>query len=296
MGVHDQVGDRPLSEVASYSARPSSYLAATPTNRLYGGTFASRGGPERHLFPGIIAVVLALVGLLLRVPSTRVIVYLLLLVAAFETSLGLGGYSYTFLYDHVSLYRGLRASARLGIFVLLFLGVLAAYGYQALAEGRSMLVRAALAVFLALGLVAEYRISPDLVPFANTAPPVYRMLAHQPPGVVAEFPVPRADTLPGDEAEYAYMSTFHWMALVNGYSGNYPPSYLARLGRLTNFPDDRSIRQLRQDHVTYVVVHGSANQGSAFQKLRVRIQLDGALVELGAFDDADGHAVLYRLR
>jgi hypothetical protein len=122
------------------------------------------------------------------------------------------------------------------------------------------------------------------------------MLARQPPGVVAEFPVPHADTLPGDEAEYAYMSTFHWFPLVNGYSGNYPPSYLARLDRLTNFPDDRSIRQLRQDNVAYVVVHGSAYPGPVFENLRERIQLDGALVELGAFNDAEGRAVLSRLR
>jgi hypothetical protein len=294
--VHDRVGDRPASEVATYGARPSSYLAATPNNWLYGRTFASRGGPERRLFPGVIPVVLALVALLLRVPSRRAIVYLLLLVAAFEMSLGLGGYSFTFLYDHVSFYRGLRASARLGIFVLMFLGVLAAYGYQALAEGRSMLIRVALAAVLALGLLTEYRVTPALAPFTNTAPPVYRILARQPPGVVAEFPVPRADTLPGDEAEYAYMSTFHWFPLVNGYSGNYPPSYLARLDRLSSFPDDRSIRQLRQDNVVYVVVHGSAYRESVFQDLRVRIQLDGALVELGSFNDAEGPAVLYRLR
>ena len=294
--AHDRVGDRPASEVAAYGARPSSYLAATPNNWLYGRTFASRGGPERRLFPGAIPVVLAIVGLLLRVPSRRAIVYLLLLVAAFETSLGFGGYSFTFLYDHLSFYRGLRASARLGIFVLMFLGVLTAYGYQALAEGRPRLVRVALAALLALGLMAEYRVTPVIAPFTNTAPPVYRILAHQPPGVVAEFPVPRADTLPGDEAEYAYMSTFHWFPLVNGYSGNYPPSYLARLGRLTEFPDDRSLRQLRQDNVAYVVVHGSSYPEPAFQNLRTRIQLDGALVELGSFDDGNGRAVLYRLR
>ena len=102
---------------------------------------------------------------------------------------------------------------------------------------------------LALGLIAEYHVAFELAAYANTAPPVYRILAHQPRGVVAEFPVPRADALPGDDAEYAYMSTFHWFPLVNGYSGIYPPSYLARLEQLAGFPDDRSIRQLRRDGV-----------------------------------------------
>ena len=101
--------------------------------------------------------------------------------------------------------------------------------------------------------------------------------------------------VPGNEAEYAYLSTFHWLPLVNGYSGVYPPSYLARLGRLLDFPSERALAQLRRDHVTYVIVHGSAYPEAQFNDLRLRIQLGGALVELGAFDDAKGRAVLYRL-
>jgi Dolichyl-phosphate-mannose-protein mannosyltransferase len=294
--VHDQVGDRSNVEVVAYSARPSSYLVATPTNWLYGRAFASRGSGERRLFPGVIPLVLAVAGLLLRVPSRRAIVYLLLLVAAFETSLGFGGYAYTFLHDHVAAFRVLRAPARLGICVLLCLGVLAAYGYEAIARGRGAIARVSLATALGLGLLAEYRATPVLTPFPNTAPPIYRLLAQQPPGVVAEFPAPRADALPGNDAEYAYMSTFHWYPLVNGYSGVYPSSYLARLDRLLGFPNEQALAQLRRDSVAYVLIHGSSYPQSEFLDLQIRIQLGSALVELGSFNDANGRAVLYRLR
>lgn len=297
MRAHDRVGDRSAEDVNAFSARPSSYLAATPGNWLYGRPTSPRSsGPERRLFPGAIPVLLAIAGLLLRAPSRRAIVYLLLLVAAFETSLGFGGYAYTFLYDHVPAYRALRAPARLGIFVLMFLGVLAAYGYQAVVEGRSALTRGALTAGLVLGLLAEYHVRFPLAAYANTAPPIYGMLALQPPGVVAEFPAPRTDALPGDDAKYAYMSTFHWFPLVNGYSGNYPPSYLARIDRLLDFPGERAMAQLRRDGVTYVIVHGSAYPGRALDELRGRIAAAGALVELGSFDDLEGPAVLYRLR
>ena len=121
--VHDRVGDRPEHEVAAFSARPSSYLTAPPENWWYGHTAGPRNGPERRLFPGAIPVFLAIIGLLLRVPSRRALVYLVLLAVAFETSLGVGGYLYPFLHEHVEAYRGLRASARLGIFVLMFLAV-----------------------------------------------------------------------------------------------------------------------------------------------------------------------------
>jgi hypothetical protein len=293
--VHDRVGDRPEHEVAAFSARPSSYLTAPPENWWYGHTAGPRNGPERRLFPGAIPVFLAIIGLLLRVPSRRALVYLVLLAVAFETSLGVGGYSYRFLYEHVQAYRGLRASARLGIFVLMFLAVLVAYGYAALAEGRRVTVQAALVGTLAIGLLLEYRTRPALVAFPNVAPPIYRMLAHLPRGVVAEFPVPHANSLPGDDAKYAYMSTFHWFPLVNGYSGMFPPSYLARLERLQAFPDPRSLVQLRQDNVTYVLVHEAAYPGESLPKLRERISASGAFVQLAVFDDADGRAVLYRL-
>lgn len=294
--VQSSVGERTGEEVASYSAQPANYLAATPFNSLYGRATASRGEIERRLFPGVIPVVLAVIGLLLPGRSRRAIGYLLLLVAAFETSLGFHGHIYPWLYDHVVPYRGLRAPARLGGFVLMFLAVLAAFGYRKLVERRPAIVRAALIGGLTLGLTAEYHVTFGLTAFPNTAPPVYRLLASQPRGVVAELPMPPADRLPGRDAEYSYLSTFHWFPLINGYSGTYPPSYLARLEQLQGFPDDKSILALRRENVAYVILHGSSYTGSAFGDTRSRIASDEALVELGSFDDAEGRAVLYRMR
>ena len=292
LGARQRVGDRPLTEVSQFSARPASYLAATPDNWLYGRFTKLRDGGERRLFPGMIPVFLAIGGLLLCSPSRRVIVYLLLLVVAFEASLGLDGFTFSFFYDHVPVYRGLRAPARLGIFVLMFLAALAAYGYQAIAASRSPAFRRALVLAIGLGLLIEYRVTLRLTPYPNEPPAVYRQLARQPRGVVAEFPVPRVTALPGDDAMYAYMSTFHWFPLVNGYSGIYPASYLARLERLRNFPDRTSMIQLRRDDVRYLIVRAAAFPAAVFMDLRA----DAALTELGSFDDGDGRAVLYQMR
>jgi hypothetical protein len=292
--VRARVGDRPVSEVSDFSARPSSYLAATPTNWLYGGS-SRRSAPERRLFPGTVAVLLAIAGLLLVPPSRRTIVYLLLLVAAFEISLGFNGYTYPFLHDHVSAYRGLRALARLGVFVLMFVGVLAACGYQLLLAGRRRSVRAIALAMTTVALLAEYRVTVSLTDFPNTPPPVYRLLAQQPPGVVAEFPFPRADALPGDEAEHAYMSTFHWFPLLNGYSGIYPPSYLRRLGRMRDFPGDASLRELHETGAKYVIVHERSYSADALGEITVRLPSHG-MVELGTFYDGAGDAILYTIR
>jgi hypothetical protein len=292
--TRDTVGERSDTEIAIYSALPSSYLAATPTNQFYGGTPISRAGPERRLFPGTLAVVLAMVGLLLRTPPRRQIVYLIVLVAAFEMSLGFRGYSYTVLHDYVSVYRGLRAPARLGIFVVMFLGVLAAYGYDAI--GRSLRTgprRLLLAGLLGIMLV-EYRSRMPLVQYANGPTDIYRALALQPRGAVAEFPIPRE--FPGRDAEYAYMSTFHWMPLLNGYSGMYPASYIKSLARLRSFPGETAIAALRRTGIRYVIVHSPSYAPADFQRIREQLLAGPEVAELGMFQDGDGPAGLYVLR
>jgi len=292
MYVHGRTGDRPASEVVEFSARPADYLAATPNNQVYGGASRS-GGPERRLFPGAVAMLLAAIGLLLVPPSRRAIVYLLLLVAAFETSLGFGGYSFSFLYKYVAVFRGLRALARLGVCVLMCAAVLAAYGYSTLAAARPAAIRRTLLAVFAAGMLLEYRVGLALTGFPNHAPAVYRALAAQPFGVVVELPAPRADALPGDDAEYTYMSTFHWFPLANGYSGVYPPSYLARLERLRGFPDDTSLWQLRADGVRYVIVHGNHYREAQLAQIRIRLSAAG-MAEIGSFPDGNGVATLYR--
>jgi hypothetical protein len=293
MRVHPRTGDRPDSEINEFSARPMSYLAATPNNWLYGGTPGRTGGPERRLFPGTLALLLAAAGVLLVIPSRRQIAYLLLLAVAFDLSLGFDGYGYRFLHDYVSVFRGLRALARVGVFVLMFVAVLAAYGYQLLVARWPPLKRRAVLAIVGVLLLVEYRASPALEPYVSSAPPLYRALAGQPRGVVLELPVPRVNEMPGDEARYAYLSTFCWFPLVNGYSGFFPASYLERLDRLRHFPDERSLRQIRADGVTYVIVHASGYSDIELSQITARLRALG-MAELGTYSDGVAPATLFR--
>ena len=293
--THERVGDRPLEELSMFRATSASYTSATSGNWLYGDT-ANRGGAERHLFPGLTPLFLMIAGLLLNVPGRRPIAYVLLLVAAFEMSFGLRGYLYSFLYDFVPPFRGLRAAARLGIFVLLFLGVLAGYGYAALVANRPRTWRMTVLSLCTAALLIEYRTTLLLAEYVNEPAPIYKMLARQPRGIVAEIPAPRLDKLPGSDPEYAYMSTFHWFPMVNGYSGYYPASYLERLDRLHTFPSERAMNQLRHDNVQYVILHTGQYQPTVVNEIRSRIIRDGLLIEIAEFNALDGLAVLYRMR
>jgi hypothetical protein len=292
-----RVGHRSEEQVRTYSARPSSYLVATDTNYLYGERFLSRGRPERRLFPGVLAVLLAITGLLLRRPSVEAIVYLLALAAAFEMSLGFYGYSFPFLYHHVPVFDGLRAPARLGIFVVFFLAVLAAYGHSALESVLAPRARRVLLVVISAVLLLEYWVAPlHLTPFANEPPPLYVWLASQPRGVVAEFPLPAPDALPGNEAWYAYMSTFHWMPMINGYSGYYPASYLSRLAILRSMPDDSALEALARAGARYVIVHPALYTSADADRIVSAIGRSPLFFELGRFDDGLGTAIVFRPR
>jgi hypothetical protein len=291
-----QVGGRGEHQLLMFSARPSNYTVATDGNLLYGDRSKPRGRLERRLFPGILAALLAVVGLLLRPPSAVAIAYLLALAAAFELSLGVYGYSYSFLYRHVPAFDALRAPARLGIFVVFFLAVLAAWGHAALGAALSRAGRYALAVAIWAVLLLEYWVAPlALTPYLNEPPPLYAWLAQQPRGLVAEFPLPLPQTLPGDDARYAYMSTFHWMPMVNGYSGYYPRSYITRLVRLRGFPNATSVERLRHEGVHYLIVHQSGYSPGRALSVVTALLTNPSLKHLGHFSDGRGVAVVFRV-
>jgi hypothetical protein len=208
-------------------------------------------------------------------------------------SLGLHGYTYRFLHDHVPVFGGLRVTARLGIFVVFFLAVLAANGYAALHDKASSTVRRVLAILVPSVLLLEYSVLPrQLVPYDNAPPQIYAFLSRLSPGVLVEFPVPEVNTVPGPDARYTYMSTFHWNLLINGYSGYHPPSYLRRLEHLQSFPDASSLDVLRRTGVTYVIVHLSEYESE--RQILLELQSHPELSVLGSLNNGKGRAILYR--
>ena len=290
-----RVGTRPPDQIEPYSAEPRDYLVATPTNVLYGSM--SSGVDERRLFPGILPPLLALAGLLLVRPAIPAIAYLVGLVLAFELSLGTHGVLYPLLYEYVGVFRALRAPARASVFCLLFLGVLAAYGTVALTGAMTARMRRAVAALICAIVLIEYRVgSLLLVPYPNQPPPLYRVLAQLPRGVVAEFPMPTVEWAPHYDARFAYMSTFHWMPLLNGYSGFNPPSYRFRLVRLARFPDEASVASLGRESVRYVIVHDDKNTPGWERSRVVERLLSLGLTRLGDFHDGWGVGTVMELK
>lgn len=96
--------------------------------------------------------------------------------------------------------------------------------------------------------------------------------------------MPHRDSPPHHDPRFAYMSTFHWMPLVNGYSGFFPRSYLLRIARMANFPDATTVASLKRDDVRYLVIHEDGYPEGERQRIVERLLALGVR-RLADFED-----------
>jgi methionine-rich copper-binding protein CopC len=124
---------------------------------------------------------------------------------------------------------------------------------------------------LVVALVAiEYAAVPAAniapVPVGDAIPPYVHWLAQQPHGVVLELPM--MASRPGEELDLTtqYLSTYHWQATPDGYSGFNPPRRGEIAYEMESFPNERSVALLQALGVDYVLVHsGEFSDWSALE-------------------------------
>jgi hypothetical protein len=291
------VGSRDLEEIVRYSAQPTDYLAAPSQNWWWSWTGARWGSSELRLFPGGIAVCLALTAFARR-PVRLAWAYAAAGAVAFELSLGARGRVYAWLLDRVDVLHGLRAPGRMSIVAFCALAVLAGLGVAAIEKWTGSRRGARFAAGAAVVLLTlEYASAPMVLTAAADRPlDVYKVMHSIGPGVVAELPMPTTDRLPGKDAVYAYWSIAYWHPLVNGYSGYYPPDYFRLLARMQTFPDERSIATLAALDVRYVVVHRAYYAPEEYRSLMARIAERAELRSAGRYRDPLGDADLFELK
>lgn len=199
---------------------------------------------------------------------------------------------YGVLYEYVPGFNGVRVPARYAMIAGLFLAVMAGYGIallvrpkvrlkadttsrdvastsQDVASGFSRtLATAAIALLILVEGAAiplemnrawaqnEAMPPPRVYPAAQ-APPVYARIATLPAGsAVTEFPFGDAAW----EIRYVFYAATHWKPITNGYSGNFPPGYSARVARLKNVTvnPEAAWQSLLDSGSTHAVVHPAA--------------------------------------
>ena len=251
---------RSLENVRQFSASLTGYLAAT--GRMHFSTWSARfyGNPVDTFFPGVVAILLTVLGLWRTcrtgAHSGRVLMLACIGVTGFVLSLGVKTPIYAWLYAVFPPAQGLRAAARFGNLFLLAMAILAGLGFAGLRQtysSRRWQVAAAIAAIVLVNIEAlrapyEYRRFDGI-------PGIYQLLAAETePVVLVETPFYPAHAA-FQNAEYLLNSTAHWRPLMNGYSGYTPASYRRVAWTFWNFPREDAIEAMRHAGVTHFTVH-----------------------------------------
>ncbi len=285
------VEHRTGEEIARFSATPLDYLHVSPEHTL--PLPRSEHAPEeRSLYPGLVAVVLAIIGIAAR-PGAAVI-HAVLVGLSVDLSFGTNGLLYPLLLEAIPLLSSLRAPSRFGAFVILSLSVLTALGATRLLERNRSAHRIG-AALVALTLVEYWAAPVNVRREPMTPPPVYAWLAQQPKAVIAELPLPVPERLWGHETEYQLMSIYHWQQLAHGYSGNAPNDYIRFLNHMRSFPRDDSLNALRAKRVRWIVIHEALFDSARLAALLEEVTKSGALRLHGTYADRWGRATVLEL-
>jgi hypothetical protein len=247
-------GTRDIGTVTDLSATPADYLRADLRSARYGTITLPGRKPERALFPGLTPLVFAGAGLLPPIGATR-LATLAGLFVALDGSLGFNGLLYPALYKWVPPIRGLRVPARFSILVGLSLAILSGFGARRMLRRYAGTSGQVVFGLLVVAVMVDFQPILRLRPVWHAPPSVYTSLAGRTDVVLAEFPFPRQLADLDDNLIYMYFSVWHGAALVNGYSGFFPPDYADVARGLVGFPDADAFRLLRQRGVTHVTVN-----------------------------------------
>jgi hypothetical protein len=280
------VGERTAAEIGRGSAEPRDFLRGNHYSLLFGDP-RRPGPPEHSLFPGFTVIALAVAGVW-SAPALA-LPYVGALGVALDGSLGVNGFTFPWLYEHVLPYRALRVPARFSMIAGMALAVLAGVGASRIVgAAASPMLRGVLLTLMIGGIAVESlnrRI--ELVELPSNPPAVYAWLRTRPPAPVLEYPVGGLEGRIGpQDATYMYYSTFHWRPLLNGYSGFTPPSYRELLERMEAFPSTDTTTYLRVRGVKYLLVHEAFYLRGGFGEDVAILDVDPGLRPVARFASA----------
>ncbi len=267
-----------LPAVIAYAnaAMRAALPAADPQSKLLATTSLLVGTPgaviERYVGWGTLVIaILGCLGIVRAAPIERRRLIALGLCAVVGLAIaagppGIAGMSpYAWLAVLVPGFDRLRAPVRFGALSGFALSVLAGYGVARLAHMASPLVRGT-ATAIALGAMAWPLVVHDPLIARDVAtgsriPKAYRWLAERGEGgTLLELPIgPRLGVARNMAAARAmYMSTYHWLPLVNAHTGFPLPTYALTETWAQQLPSPDALRALTAcTGLRWILLHGS---------------------------------------
>lgn len=273
LAMQDATGfERPLT--GQYSANIGAWLASSAWAHRWWYSYLN--APSEVLFPGILAIVLGVLGAKVAIRSQlRDVAWYYIGLGIFTLWLTLGPAAglYTLLYHTVPVFSFLRAPSRAGIVVTLCLVVLSAPAMSAIIKRRGANI-AAIVLFI-LAAADVYR-APLRMREAPPLPAAYRALAAQPKAPVIELPYWATSPEYHRHAEYMLASTSHWQPLINGYSDHIPQDFRDHAPILATFPSAEAFAALEPIGARYAVVHLDLMNRENRERMIRRLDVDFA--------------------
>ncbi|MDX1520577.1 MAG: sulfite exporter TauE/SafE family protein [Anaerolineae bacterium] len=234
-------------------------------NLLYGQLLGVEPGAGQRLFPGVGLLLLAGLGLVTMRQAYLRIYLLAAMVLALMLSLGLrlsifGVQPYQWVRDVIPGFAQLRSPFRFAVFVQLHLALLAGFGLNAvwhrLPRGRD-------ALFVGLASLTLFEML--ALPLPLQPVPVVEQPAEWQAWLNQQPASPQIVILPfaAENGVAHFEQTTRWMlanynlegAMLNGYSGFFPPGYGRIQEQMVAFPNEAAIQTLQAHSIDFVVVH-----------------------------------------
>lgn len=273
---NDPGATRSAYEVTAFSPPPRGFLTVAEDGRAWAGPTSVtreslRWAPEMALFPGVLAVLLALVGLTWSPAPWRRragLAAATLVLAALSMGLAFrNGLLYRPLYEHLPGWSNIRTPGRLSFLWTLTLALLAAGGAQRLADAISSRVDArrssqlttrrwwahAVVGLLLLGVIYEGAPRVPVVAVPNAPAALLGLRA----------PVVHLPSDPFVDSRFMLWSTTDFGRIGND-NASYIPTPLRQIRALKTFPDAASVRFLRTLGYRTVVLHRGLAAGTAW--------------------------------
>jgi hypothetical protein len=258
-----------LQEITHYSAHPLAYILPDQQNPLFGsytsgylkGIRHGQTADENRLYVGVSLLVLAGATLILyrrkriaRRMGQVVIVLWVVVLAALITSMPpqpdiLGVHIPLPSYFISRITTTWRVYERFVMIAMLGLTLLAAIGLDALTTGRRPALRIASMVLATVIVPLDLWAPQNNVVNKITVPHIYRVLARQPRGLVAEYPLGPVDDLYTD----VFYQNVYGKPSINGYLEESPQQ--SRAGVLANIAYPSTMEHLAALGVKYVLIH-----------------------------------------
>ena len=212
--------------------------------------------PDVALFPGVVVIVLALIGI---AAGRRAWLWIAMILFTIWMTIGppYGVWQWIYWLPGLSF---IRVPSRFMLLGMLALAVLAALAVDRLAARLSSRARMRFVAVVCAVLAVEFASTPIDVRLHHIKPyAIDRYLDTLPkPFAVAEFPIPQSSLktlVARRHAEYMLHSMAHFQPIVHGFSGIEPPGFEELERTLMLFPDGNSLDKLAAMKVKYAVVH-----------------------------------------